>query len=465
MKRIAGCRSELLAASVSDSMPRNVSLPTTLCAAIALAAAGLGISPNAGASNIWYVTTTGDPGPAGTQSLRQAVALAGPGDEVRFDAALAGSTITLLQGQIAINRTMSIFPDSGRLTISGQHNGRVFIVYNTMPNTTVKFVIAGVSLIQGSASECGGAIYAFGLPGLPGGPAAVEVQAQYVDVSDNSAKNGGALCFLSAHGVVYSSRVTGNHADNSGGGIYTRLASYLKVDKTTISGNSAGYQGGGIYSFGNADLRVQYSLISGNSIPEPGGPGDQGGGGIAIANGSKTLIKNSTITANFAYAGGAGIRFLDASSANTANVKFTTIVGNAAGGHEAGNGIVAIGGVATINSSIVANNFSRDGGNDDLAGAFTADYNLIKNIGSANVTGIHNHFGLDPQLSLLADHGGPTLTLLPAVDSPAIDGGCGCNNQLIDQRFFARDHYPPDAGAVERQYPEDIIFRTGFDSS
>ncbi|HET7798304.1 MAG TPA: choice-of-anchor Q domain-containing protein, partial [Nevskia sp.] len=70
----------------------------------------------------------------------------------------------------------------------------------------------------------------------------------------------------------------------------------------------------------------------------------------------------------------------------------------------------------------------------------------------------------------LAVNGGPTLTMMPASSpskSPALDTG-----EVIpppsgtDQRGLPRSaNGRRDMGAVERQYPEDVVFRNGFDSS
>jgi hypothetical protein len=68
------------------------------------------------AGSTFIVNTAGDPGNPGTLSLRQAVALAQPFDTVQFDGSLAGSTITLATGAIAI---------SHGLTIQGPRQGSV----------------------------------------------------------------------------------------------------------------------------------------------------------------------------------------------------------------------------------------------------------------------------------------------------------------------------------------------------
>jgi hypothetical protein len=64
----------------------------------------------------------------------------------------------------------------------------------------------------------------------------------------------------------------------------------------------------------------------------------------------------------------------------------------------------------------------------------------------------------------LADHGGFEPTLLPAIGSPAIDSGDNTVGTCptIDQRGFPRSDGGCDIGSVERQTPEDIIFKDGF---
>jgi hypothetical protein len=55
--------------------------------------------------------------------------------------------------------------------------------------------------------------------------------------------------------------------------------------------------------------------------------------------------------------------------------------------------------------------------------------------------------------------------MMPALSSPVLDAG-GPSSSGTDQRGLPRSaNGRRDMGAVERQYPEDIIFRSGFDSS
>lgn len=97
------------------------------------------------------------------------------------------------------------------------------------------------------------------------------------------------------------------------------------------------------------------------------------------------------------------------------------------------------------------------------AGLSSRDYNFI---GDGNQTTIFNEFGdvtsvNDPALGPLTDNGGLTLTHLPQLGSPALDGGAfTCS--AVDQRNFLRpvdlspfDGAPGcDAGAVEAQTNE-----------
>jgi hypothetical protein len=66
----------------------------------------------------------------------------------------------------------------------------------------------------------------------------------------------------------------------------------------------------------------------------------------------------------------------------------------------------------------------------------------------------------------LTVNGGPTLSMLPSATSPVLDSGnVGCCSDVPhDQRGVQRiANLVPDMGAVERQYPEVMIFRSGFD--
>ncbi|HMJ10992.1 MAG TPA: choice-of-anchor Q domain-containing protein, partial [Polyangiaceae bacterium] len=54
----------------------------------------------------------------------------------------------------------------------------------------------------------------------------------------------------------------------------------------------------------------------------------------------------------------------------------------------------------------------------------------------------------DPKLAALANNGGPTLSMMPAADSPALGIGQSC--PATDQRGQARSSSGCDSGSVER---------------
>jgi hypothetical protein len=246
--------------------------------------------------------------------------------------------------------------------------------------------------------------------------------------------------------------------------------SYLKMTDSTVSGNFAYSFGGGIDIETAKSVYIARSTISDNQLTNFSGTG-YGGGGLALRSvvGGVTTIVNSTFYRNFAYHNGGGIGIFDATTGANTSIRFSTISKNSTS-YSYGNGIqTAAGGAPLIDSTIVANNASRLY-STDMVGPFGAIHSLITNASHAYlVVGSNNNIiGQDPQLGPLVSNGGPTLTQLPASTSPVIGqgrGNCNCNGN-IDQRGLPRTFVTvPDIGAVERQNPEVIIFRNGFDSS
>jgi hypothetical protein len=116
---------------------------------LALVATLGALDPTPGAAaNTYQVNTTGDPGPPGTLSLRQAITAANgsTGETIEFAAALVGSTITLASGQIDITTAMTIAgPGPGALTISGHHASRIFDIHPQAVSWFRPVVIRGLS--------------------------------------------------------------------------------------------------------------------------------------------------------------------------------------------------------------------------------------------------------------------------------------------------------------------------------
>jgi len=518
----------------------------------------------------YVVDTTADvPTPTKT-TLRQAVfqANGSANNIVQFDPSLNGSTITLTQGEIAINEPMYVIgPGANELTVSGNDASRIFNI-STASATPIAVMLSGLTMSHGKpASNIGGAIYAsnvsltvqdsvldyntaqdggaiFAHSGnavasaskltratvtknsaatVGGGIAVVggaslQISASTISsntsigsagaylsdigtvsvdtsqitgnhataisggglnivhdssgltnvtisgsgISGNTAgTNGGGVALLNVSAVLTGDTISGNSADYGGGVFVQDLlfpypATVFTLQQSSISGNTANRFGGGIDVRRTYGFSVDHSLISANSVYDP----TAGGGGIAIEYAKNvTEIKDSTIYANYAYNNGGGVGIFGSSgqtdfNGDTITNNFTFNYGS--------NGILGAGSTNLYNS-VVANNFSH-AGNQDIDGFFGETYSLVRNVGTAFVFGTHNKNGQDPKLGPLTVNGGPTLTMMPALSSPLLDAG-GPLLTGSDQRGLPRSaNGRRDIGAVERQYPEDVIFRDGFDT-
>ena len=296
-----------------------------------------------------------------------------------------------------------------------------------------------------------------------------------VITGNTAGAGGGGVSLHYANGSFTNTQITHNSTSgNRGGGIFVSddapPSTQLTLVGSTVSNNYAYDFGAGIDVKNASSVSIKQSLISGNSTTDY--TTGASGGGIALHFvGGTTAIDNSTIYRNFAYNSGGGIAIFDAGTGDRTQITQTTISGNGTSDVTGTSNGVLGAGTPLLFSRILANNLSSHGtSSQDLAGSFSATYTLVKNPGGAVIT---NNGGLiagqDPQLGLLAVNGGPTLTMLPLVGSPVINaGGNPASIMLtgmdrsVDQRGLPRPSSVADIGAVQRQYPEDVIFRNGF---
>jgi CSLREA domain-containing protein len=367
-------------------------------------------------------------------SLRGAISRANDSagdDTIVFDATVfaAAQTITLGGSELSINENGGLTitgTGANLLTINGNNQSRVFLVN---PNAYV--AISGMTVTGGNGVG--------GFSGFGGGIANAlgDLTLTAVTVSSNTATIDGGGVAGDGVTTLVNSTVSNNSANSSGGGIASNSGGTLSLTNTTISGNTAGFINGGIANLGPAtitgstisnntclgtggstggigtagDLIITNSTISGNTMPS--GSSNSGGGIWANAN---LTITNSTITDNQGFDIG-GIR--NAGSA-TFILRNTIVAGNR-------------------NSATVP----------EVIGAFTANNNLIGNVGSATgFSGNGNLVNANPLLSVLGNNGGTTQThaLLPG--SPAINAGTATNAPTLDQRGKARIG-ATDIGAFE----------------
>jgi CSLREA domain-containing protein len=250
--------------------------------------------------------------------------------------------------------------------------------------------------------------------------------------------DGGGILNIGGTVTVTNSALSGNSADDGGGGIYSDNYSTVTVTNSALSNNSAGY-GGGIYSNNYSTVTVTNSALSGNSATY------SSGGGIFNYYQSTLTVTNSTLSGNSAtYSNGGGIHN---AYSGTLTVTNSTLSGNSANNFGGGiyNNLLA---TMNYSNTIIAN--SAAGGDCFNGGTIGANVNNLVENGSCSPT-----FSGDPNLGPLQDNGGPTQTHALLAGSAAIDAGnaavCAAapvNN--LDQRGVARPQGAAcDIGAYE----------------
>jgi len=355
------------------------------------------------------VTTTADSGPG---SLRQAVldanALAGA-DTIDFDpsAFATDKSITLIGGQLTITDAVSVVGPSAKLTIDANKAGRAIKI--DAPGATV--LMRALAVMNGSLTGTGSANR---------GAAILNSDAnlilEAVRVSSCSAVAGGAIALNSAQSslMVQDCELSGN----SGGAIYSPAPSTVTIVRSVLTAN-VWSAGPAVYFWSGGKLTITDSVISGNKATTLWGA-------ITIDD-TSAIIRNCTIVSNTARDGAAIVAF---GSVGQVSVENCTIADNLA--TEAGGAILTGPNTIVASSCLIARNTSPDG--PDVSGAIFASSCLIGNTSGATITGSNNILNVNPQLDVLADNGGPTMTCLLLPGSPAIDAGANPAGLSFDQR-------------------------------
>ncbi len=358
------------------------------------------------------VTTTND---SGEGSLREALGLVADEGTVTFDPSLAGQTITLTSGQLAIDSSVSVDASAAApVTISGNDASRVLQVAAGAAVTMNDLVIR-----DGVAAPQGGGILNYG-----------DLSLERVVVTDNTENSAAPANFA-----------------NGGGGIYNGDGAALSLTDSTVSNNSSVNQpGGGVFGFFNSTVTVDRSTISGNVS------GDVAGGLRTLGD---ATLENSTISGNTSTAWHGGAWF---ATDGTVAIVNSTITGNNAPGGTAGGLMVATFGAPVAVS--VANSILADNGSyncqvegDPAVAVLTSLGGNVMTDGSCNPTPADQVVAAGAAgIGLLADNGGPTLTHALEAGSPAIDAADDAQCPAVDQRGVTRPQGAScDAGSYERE--------------
>ena len=377
---------------------------------------------------------------AGVGSLRQAVldANAGAGaDVIRFAPAVAGQTIHLTGGQIAITDALYVEgPGAGRLTVDA---GAVSRIFNISDGTAgaIDVRLDGLTLANGAVSTAAdyggvlssaenltlkGCVITGGLARYGGGVAIHAGSTEIIDtvIDGNRAAAGAGVYVAGGALTVRRSTVSDNDAygADGGGGVYVAAgAGAVLIDATTVSGNLA-HLGAGLRLTGSAT--IVNATISGNV-----GHGVSDGGGVYVAGGTVTVI-HTTVAGNSVTGNGGGVYV---AAGATLALRNSLLAANAAGnGADAWND-GALTAAGSLFTAAPAGGYTDQGGNQTVADA-----------------------GIDP---VLADNGGPTRTHALLAGSPAVDAGVPAWAAGVpsDQRGLARlAGAGPDVGAYEAQF-------------
>jgi hypothetical protein len=406
----------------------------------------------------------------------------GDTDTITFDGLLSAATITLTQGQLAVDNLANPLTITGSgQTIDANQLSRVLYVDSST------LTVSSLTLTNGAATA-GAGIDAY----------QATLTLDHVTVNNNtgSAYAGGirASTYTTGALTLNQSSVSNNVLNAydqsfNAAGIYVG-GETLVLDQSTVSNNTlnvsysnvglARWGSGGIYLYdAGGTSSIIDSTISGNSVIAGNEVGFAGG---IYSQNSSLEITNSTLSGNMASCGNRCVGGLEIRGA-TAVLANSTLSGNSAAEtasthrHYAGGAMVGYDGrldpaTVTLTNSIVSGN-SVDGTSSDLYvassnGTATASFSLLGGALSGTSLGSGNRYYDDPGLSPLANNGGPTLTMALLPGSPAIDTG---SNALVptgvnyDQRgpgYPRISNSTVDIGAFELR--PNLIFADGFES-
>jgi CSLREA domain-containing protein len=267
------------------------------------------------------------------------------------------------------------------------------------------------------------------------------------NVSDALEEGGGGISYggdkvvgAGETAALEQSRISGNKAKGSGGGVDSRGDGPLAITTTSITGNTAA-TGGAVHHVGDAPLDIRRSTLSGNFA--------EGAGGVFIDGDGEATVENTTVSGN--RVGGFGGGFLVSSRLEIRNSTVASNTASSGGGINNGGGDLVGDGFVFLRNTIVAN--SPTGGN--CAGTMTSLGGNLDSANTCHLTELSDQPGTDPRLGPLASNGGPTQTHALLAGSPAQEQAV-CTEldpcPSVDQRGVERPRFDGfDAGSYESE--------------
>lgn len=317
-------------------------------------------------ANATFTVTSLADDDSGGLTLREAVNLANDTEEadtIRFQTGLTG-TITLTGERLTLTNPVTIDgPGSNAITIDADGASSAFYIWsNEYEAQHQQYSISGLSITNGSDSW-GGAIASWG----------EHLTLDDVVVTGNQATRGGAVYFYGNGGatelVITDSEISGNVADQTGGGVYVEAAADVSIRYTRFYDNVAGASGGGLYGIENEHVEFFEVEFDSNDATDAGG-----GAGVDMAYEASVSITRSTFSNNDADGRGGGAVFLlhsdtdDADAPTSLEITDSMFTQNDSGARGGGLYLYGDNGTLAISSSTISGNTSAFGGAGIYAG-------------------------------------------------------------------------------------------------
>lgn len=375
------------------------------------------------------------------------------------------SSLTVDHSNISTNRATY---DGGGIYYEGARNNDLNqSVSMTLTNDTISGNRVGSANKPNSTfSDAGGGVYFAVVPQFGTGyvlvsPVLVNITGN--TISGNTIGGPGGGIFLSDADTTQPFQVTvkgntfsGNSATGfsgtagEGAGMFIKAvgtsANSIAITNDTFSTNRATNDGGGLY----LSVAGGTTSVTGSTFNNNVSAADGGGVGVGLASQGVKLV-NDTLSGNTAAHAGGGL-YADPNS-NVSMIYLTIALNKAT----LGGGVFNGGGVVSVLDSIIATNTLNNSNlvnGPDVEGIFSdLGHNLIGiSDGSSGFTTSTlvgtSALPINPQLSPLANNGGPTQTMALSKTSPARSAGIYVVGVQTDQRGVTRPSIP-DIGAYQ----------------
>ena len=430
------------------------------------------------------------------RALRSAVAAGG---HVTFKC--GGKAVTIpVTSEMKVAKT-TVIDGAGKVTFKGAGKNRLLVV----GAAGVRLSVRNLRLVNGAAAKATKDKNDRGKGGAIAGGWRTYVEVIGSTFEGNSAGAGGGAIYVGTDSTlsIVRSVFRSNSTGSFGGAVFSMLSPLTVIDSTFTKNSSRG-GGGAIGTDGasaperrNGEIRICGSVFDRNTGGDTGGaaflwtyaperiivdrttfkknkaggfagaarlstgttPGKKGsitirssnflsnssksnGGALYVDCAPTCAINDSTFYRNSSGSYGGAI-FGDRHTDN--NVTFAQ---NTAGGH----GGALFGSKYVLNNTVFVGNAARNPWGQAMSCSSTGTGRKVMQWLSSSRDGstkcISGVIAKNPRLAAPANNGGPTLTMMPAANSPVLQAGSGCTSQ--DQRGASRKKSACDLGAVER---------------